>query len=90
MPSPPSAVPRQVLAKLGRYTHRIAIGNERLLGCENGEVRFRYRDYAHGNTTKVMCLPAEEFIRRSLLHVLPKGFMRSGTWPPRQRPAPNT
>ena len=73
---PPFGGPEQVLAYLGRYTHRIAIGNERLLGCENGEVRFRYRDYAHGNKTKVMRLPAEEFIRRFLLHVLPKGFMR--------------
>ena len=61
---------------LGRYTHQIAISNERLLDCENGEVRFRYRDYAHGNKVKVMRLPAEEFIRRFLLHVLPKGFMR--------------
>ena len=72
----PFGGPEQVLAYLGRYTHRIAIGNERLLGCENGEVRFRYRDYAHGNKTKVMRLPAEEFIRRFLLHVLPSGFMR--------------
>ena len=73
---PPFGGPEQVLAYLGRYTHRIAIGNERLLGCENGQVRFRYRDYAHGNKVKVMRLPAEEFIRRFLLHVLPKGFMR--------------
>ncbi len=70
---PPFGGPEQVLAYLGRYTHRIAIGNERLLDCENGEVRFRYQ---HGNKTKVMCLPVEEFIRRFLLHVLPKGFMR--------------
>ena len=73
---PPFGGPEQVLAYLGRYTHRIAIGNERLLGCENGEVHFHYRDYAHGNKVKVMRLPAEEFIRRFLLHVLPKGFMR--------------
>lgn len=73
---PPFGGPEQVLAYLGRYTHRIAISNERLLGCENGEVRFHYRDYAHGNKTKVMRLPVEEFIRRFLLHVLPKGFMR--------------
>ena len=73
---PPFGGPAQVLAYLGRYTHRIAIGNERLLDCENGEVRFRYRDYAHGNKTKVMCFPVEEFIRRFLLHVLPKAFMR--------------
>ena len=73
---PPFGGPEAVLSYLGRYTHRIAIGNERLLGCENGQVRFRYRDYAHGNKVKVMRLPAEEFIRRFLLHVLPKGFMR--------------
>jgi hypothetical protein len=73
---PPFGGPEQVLAYLGRYTHRIAISNERLLDCENGEVRFRYRDYSHGNKTKVMRLPAEEFIRRFLLHVLPNGFMR--------------
>ena len=86
---PPFGGPEQVLAYLGRYTHRIAIGNERLLGGENGEVRFRYRDYAHGNKTKLMRLPAEEFIRRFLLHVLPNGFMASSpiatapsTWPP--------
>ena len=73
---PPFGGPEQVLAYLGRYTHRIAIGNERLLDSENGSVRFRYRDYAHGNKVKVMRLPATEFIRRFLLHVLPKGFMR--------------
>ena len=73
---PPFGGPEQVLAYLGRYTHRIAIGNERLLDSQNGSVRFRYRDYAHGNKTKVMRLPVEEFIRRFLLHVLPKGFMR--------------
>jgi hypothetical protein len=68
--------PEQVLAYLGRYTHRIAITNERILACENGEVRFRWRDYVHGNKVKVMRLPVEEFIRRLLLHVLPKGFQR--------------
>ena len=72
----PFGGPEQVLAYLGRYTHRIAISNERLLACENGEVRFRWQDYAHGNKVKVMRLPVEEFIRRFLLHVLPKGFMR--------------
>ncbi|MGH8474051.1 MAG: IS91 family transposase, partial [Gammaproteobacteria bacterium] len=73
---PPFGGPEAVLRYLGRYTHRIAIGNERLLDGENGEVRFHYRDYAHGNKVKVMRLPAEQFIRRFLLHVLPKGFMR--------------
>lgn len=73
---PPFGGPEAVLSYLGRYTHRIAISNERLQDCENGEIRFCYRDYAHGNKVKVMRLPAEEFIRRFLLHVLPKGFMR--------------
>lgn len=72
----PFGGPEEVLAYLGRYTHRIAITNERILACENGEVHFRWRDYAHGNKVKVMRLPVEEFIRRFLLHVLPKGFMR--------------
>ncbi len=72
----PFAGPEQVLAYLGRYTHRVAISNERLLRLEQGTVHFRWRDYAHGNKTKTMSLPAEEFIRRFLLHVLPKGFMR--------------
>jgi hypothetical protein len=73
---PPFGGPEQVLAYLGRYTHRIAIGNERLLDSKNGSVRFRYRDYAHGNKVKVMRLSAEEFIHRFLFHLLPKGFMR--------------
>ena len=65
-----------MLHHLGRYTHRIVIGNERLLGCENDEVRFRWRDYADGNKTKVMRILVEAFIRRFLCHVLPKGFQR--------------
>jgi hypothetical protein len=73
---PPFAGPEQVLAYLGRYTHRVAIGNERLVDCSNATVRFRYRDYARANRVKVMALPAPEFIRRFLLHVLPPGFMR--------------
>ena len=73
---PPFAGPEQVLAYLGRYTHRIAISHERLLDLEDDTVRFRYRDYARGNRVKVMRLGAEEFIRRFLLHVLPPGFMR--------------
>jgi hypothetical protein len=73
---PPFAGPEQVLAYLGRYTHRVAISNERLVDCHDGTVRFRYRDYARGNRVKVMRLPAEEFIRRFLLHVLPPGFVR--------------
>jgi len=73
---PPFAGPKQVLAYLGRYTHRVALSNERLVNLENGQVRFRWKDYAHGNKPKVMTLDAAEFIRRFLLHVIPSGFMR--------------
>jgi len=72
----PFSGPQHVLDYLGRYTHRVALSNNRLLSFEHAEVRFRYRDYAHGNRRKVMCLDAAEFIRRFLLHVLPHGFMR--------------
>jgi hypothetical protein len=72
----PFAGPQQLLDYLGRYTHRVAISNERLLGHEKGIVRFRWRDYAHGNTLKVMPLDANEFIRRFLLHIVPDGFVR--------------
>jgi Putative transposase len=72
----PLAGPHQVLNYLGRYTYRIAISNERLLDCHDGVVRFRYKDYAHGQARKEMTLNAAEFIRRFLLHVLPHGFMR--------------
>jgi hypothetical protein len=73
---PPFAGAEQVLAYLGRYTHRVAIANHRLVSFENGQVRFRWRDYAHGNKVKIMTVSAEEFIRRFLLHTLPPGFMR--------------
>ena len=72
----PFAGPEQVLAYLGRYTHRTAIGNQRLVSLEAGVVRFRWRDRAHGNVVRVMALPAAAFIHRFLLHVLPKGFQR--------------
>jgi hypothetical protein len=72
----PFAGPQQVLDYLGRYTHRVAIGNSRLLACENGRVRFRWKDYRANNRCKVMTLAADEFIRRFLLHTLPKGFRR--------------
>jgi len=72
----PFAGPEQVLQYLGRYTHRIALTNNRLVSLSDTEVRFRYQDYAAGNRRKVMALDAQEFIRRYLLHVLPKGFMR--------------
>jgi Putative transposase len=71
----PFGGPEAVLSYLGRYTHRIAINNERLLDGEHAEVRFRYRDYAHGRP-RSRASQVEEFIRRFLLHVLPKGLMR--------------
>ena len=72
----PFGGPEQVLKYLGRYTHRVAISNHRLVSFENGEVTFTWRDRAHGNVQKKMPLPAEEFLRRFLLHLLPKGFVR--------------
>ena len=65
-----------MLAYLGRYTHKSAIANHRLVGFDAEHVRFRWRDYAHGNKVKIMTLAASEFIRRFLLHVLPRGFTR--------------
>jgi len=65
-----------VLKYLARYTHRVAISNHRLLGYRDGKVTFRYKDYAHGSQQRTMTVPATEFIRRFLLHVLPDGFMR--------------
>jgi hypothetical protein len=73
---PPFAGPQQVLDYVGRYTHRIAISNDRLLDIEDGQVRFRWKDYRDNNQQKTMVLPAEEFIRRLLLHVLPDRFQR--------------
>ena len=72
----PFAGPTQVLDYLGRYTHRVAISNHRLVSLKDDEVRFRYKDYAHGNRRKVLSLEPAEFIRRFLLHILPSGFMR--------------
>ena len=68
--------PAQVLEYLGRYTHRVAISNERILGMEAGVVRFRVRDSAHGNVKRTVCMEANKFIDRFLLHVLPNGFKR--------------
>ncbi len=65
-----------VFSYLGRYTHRVAISNNRILAVEQGTVRFSWRDYADGNATKVMEVTHEEFIRRFLHHVLPHGFTR--------------
>jgi len=72
----PFGGPEHVLHYLARYTHRVAISNHRLLGMENGKVTFRWKDYAHGGKQRKMTLACEEFIRRFLLHVLPKGFVR--------------
>jgi Putative transposase/Transposase zinc-binding domain len=84
----PFGGPEVVLKYLARYTHRVAISNSRLLDFEDGFVRFRYKDYAHGNRKRVMSLSALEFVRRLLLHVLPRGFVRIrhyGLWSNRQR-----
>ena len=72
----PFAGPEQVLDYVGRYTHRVAISNNRLLDLADGQVSFRYKDYRHDAQQKTMTLAAEEFIRRFLLHVLPAGFQR--------------
>jgi len=76
IPRNPSEGPEGVLHYLACYTHRVAISNHRLIGMEDGKVTFRWKDYAHGNKKRKMTLTAEEFIRRFLLHVLPKGFAR--------------
>jgi hypothetical protein len=73
---PPFAGPESVLAYLGAYTHRIAISNHRITSLEGRHVSFLYRDYADDRKKKVMCLDIDEFIRRFLLHVLPKRFVR--------------
>jgi hypothetical protein len=65
-----------VLRYLGAYTHRVAISNSRLVALANGHVTFRWRDSAHGNKKRLIALPVEEFLRRFLLHLLPRGFMR--------------
>jgi hypothetical protein len=72
----PFGGPAQVLEYLGRYTHRVAISNERLVSANAGAVRFRYKDYAHGDRRKIMNLEPVEFLRRFALHVLPTGFNR--------------
>jgi hypothetical protein len=73
---PPFGGAKQVLKYLARYTHRVAISNQRLIALEDGKVRFRWKDYANGNRQRTMTLGGVEFLRRFLLHVLPKGFMR--------------
>ena len=73
---PPFGGAEHVLNYLARYTHRVAISNHRLVAFDNDRVSFRWRDYAHGGKNKVMTVSADEFLRRFLLHVLPKGLVR--------------
>ena len=72
----PFGGPQYVLQYLGRYTHRVAISNHRLVSFADGQVTFRWRDSAHHNEQKLMTLSVDEFLRRFLLHILPKGFVR--------------
>jgi hypothetical protein len=72
----PFGSPQTVLDYLGRYTHRVALSNDRIVNVQNGQVSFNYRDRRDGDRKKIMTLDAHEFIRRFLLHILPDGFMR--------------
>ena len=72
----PFGGPQAVLAYLSRYTHRVAIANSRLIACDHASVSFRWKDYRDGGKDKVMTVAAEEFIRRFLQHVLPRGFQK--------------
>src|SRR5450631_2797651 len=73
---PPFGGPEHALRYLGAYTHRVAISNHRLVSLADGQVTFRWRDSAHKNKKRLMTLPVEEFLRRFLLHLLPRGFVR--------------
>ncbi|MFL7869452.1 MAG: IS91 family transposase [Anaerolineales bacterium] len=73
---PPFGGANHVLNYLARYTHRVAISNHRLVALSDGKVTFRWKDYAHGNQQKLMTVTVEEFLRRFLLHTLPRGFVR--------------
>jgi Putative transposase len=73
---PPFGGPEHALRYLSGYTHRVAISNRRLVALEQGNVTFRWRDSAHGNKQRLLTLPVDEFLRRFLLHLLPRGFMR--------------
>jgi hypothetical protein len=87
---PPFRGPEHLLQYLARYTHRVAISNHRILNVADGQVTFRWKDYAHGSKQRKMTLSADEFLRRFLLHVLPKGFIRIrffGYLAPRRRRA---
>jgi hypothetical protein len=72
----PFGGPEHALRYLGAYTHRVAISNHRLVDLADGNVTFRWRDSAHGNKKRLMTLPVDEFLRRFLLHLLPRGFVR--------------
>lgn len=71
-----AAGPRKLLDYLGRYTHRVAISNHRILSCDGGQVRYHYRDRRDGDRLKTDVLPSEEFLHRFLQHVLPDRFLR--------------
>ena len=73
---PPFGGPEQTLKYLARYTYRVAISNDRIESLADGQVTFRYKAYAHGHRWRRMTLPAHEFLRRFMLHVLPRGFVR--------------
>ena len=73
---PPFGGPEHVLQYLARYTHRVAISNHRIVNFADGKVTFRWKDYAHKNKQRLMTVTAEEFLRRFLLHTLPRGFVR--------------
>jgi hypothetical protein len=73
---PPTGDPERVLKYLARYTYRVAIANERIESIENGQVSFRYKDYAQGGRWRLMTLSAHEFLQRFVWHVLPKGWVR--------------
>lgn len=77
---PPFENSENLLSYLGRYTHKIAISNYRILSCDDQWVTFSFRDYADDNKVKIMQLGPEEFIRRFLSHVVPDGFMRIRSW----------
>jgi hypothetical protein len=72
----PFAGPQKLLEYLGRYTHRAAISNHRLLSCDNGQVRFTYRDRRDGDRQKIATLSADQFLQRFVRHVLPLRFQR--------------
>jgi Putative transposase len=72
----PFGGPEHVLHYLARYTHRVAISNHRIINVADGKVTFRWKDYAHKSKQRLMTITAEEFLRRFLLHTLPRGFVR--------------